>query len=732
MKYIIGLLFILIFQLNSNAQLKGKIFGIENGMSKPLQKVKINIQQTTVYSSENGEFEIVLPKNLPDTLFISYPGFTTEKVVVTKDDRYIGLEIYLFKENELEEVIIEFKRDSKGVNRLSPHLLENLGEDEFRKAACCNLSESFETNATVDVNITDAVSGAKKIQLLGLDGIYTQFQFENIPFLTGLESSFGMNSIPGTWVESIQITKGTGSVVNGYESMAGLINIEMRKPTTTHRLFVNSYFNSFGRTEINLHGGQIINDKWSTASFAHGSTLPFEIDQNKDQFRDLPLFNSAAFMNRWQYDGKRFETRFGVLAYADDRIGGQLSTSDSTVKYKANNSNRHIEAFAKTGFIFKKQGHSLGIIYQFKHHEQFGVFGLNPNSGKENRGYVNLIYDGIIKKTIYKYRLGVNGIAQDLEQNFGMITSKRNLRTVGFFGEFTYSGMRSVIVIGARYDLVDKFKHIFSPRLHYKYKVTEKTDFRFTIGKAWRLPTIFQDNVSLMATGRTWFIPTNDEQEIMWNGGVSVSNSFKLWNRAASWTTDFYQTFFTNQLVIDRDADVNSIFFSYQKNTGTTSVFQTELSIMPLKVLTLRFAYKYLSVRARYNGIIQQQAMQPKNRILVNVAYQSRNKKWDFDATVSMISPMRMYGGHLGNESQHMEYSPWVPMGLTQITYSLKRINFYVGAENLFNIKQQNPIIDVENPFSTNFDATRIYAPITGVIVYTGLRLELTRKKVEK
>jgi outer membrane receptor protein involved in Fe transport len=292
--------------------------------------------------------------------------------------------------------------------------------------------------------------------------------------------------------------------------------------------------------------------------------------------------------------------------------------------------------------------------------------------------------------------------------------------------------MRSILVVGARFDLVDQFKHIFSPRLHYKYKVTEKTDLRFTIGKAWRLPTIFQDNVSLMATGRTLNIPVKDEQEIMWNSGVSVSNSFKLWNRAASWTTDFYQTFFINQLVIDRDRDIHSIYFEYQKNTGTTSVLQTELSVMPSKVLTLRLAYKYLAVRARYNGIIQQQAMQPKNRILVNVAYQSRNKKWDFDATVSMISPMRMYGGHLGNVSQNLEFSPWIPMGLTQITYSLKRINFYIGAENLFNVKQENPIIDAENPFSSSFDATRIYAPITGIIVYTGFRLELTRKKEEK
>ncbi len=726
MKYLFLSVF-LFFTVYGNAQLKGKVFGIVNGQSLPLKQAKITIQQTEVYTNEEGKFEITLPKLLPDTLIITHSRFTSERVSVSKNDRFIGLEIYLFQVNELEEVIVEFKRDSKGINRLSPHLLENLGEGEFRKAACCNLSESFETNATVDVNITDAVSGAKKIQMLGLDGIYTQFQLENIPFLTGIESSFGMNSIPGTWVESIQITKGTGSVVNGFESMAGLINVEFRKPQTTQRLFVNAYGNSLGRTELNVHGGQILNDKWSTASFVHGSILQTEVDQNKDKFRDLPLFKSASFMNRWEYNSKRFESRFGVLAYADERLGGQLS--EISQRYEANNTNKHVEVFAKTGFIFKKYGHSLGIIYQYKWHDQSGKFGLNSIGGRENRAFVNVIYDGIIKKTIHKYRLGVSGLAQDLSQKLSLYERNRNLRTLGFFGEYSYSGLRSIIVLGGRYDLVDQFKHQFSPRIHYKYSITERTDFRFTIGKAWRLPTILQDNVSLMATGKTWILPTKDEQEVIWNGGVSVANSFQLWNRAASWTTDLYQTFFTNQLIIDRERSFDRIYFEFQKNTGSTRVLQSEISFIPWKPLTLRFAYKFLAVQARYNGIIQQQVMQSRNRFLINAAFASRNKKWEMDGTLNLMSPMRMYSYQLGSEVIEGNNSRWMPMSIAQITYHLKSFDFYVGAENLFNIRQKNPIIDAVNPFSQDFDATRINSYITGTIIYAGIKYEIKRKK---
>lgn len=354
MRYIVFGFFLLIISV-SQAQLQGIVFGVKDGAKIPLNQAKVILRgaKQHVYTGENGRFELILPKELPDVLVISARGYEPDSVQVTKDDRFSGIEIYLMAEDELEEVVIEFKRDSKNFSRLNPLQVENLGEGELKKAACCNLSESFETNATVDVNFTDAVSGAKKIQLLGLDGVYSQMQMENIPYLTGLESGFGLSAIPGTWVESIQITKGTGSVVNGYESMAGLINVEYRKPQTMQRLFVNGYGNSLGRGELNVHGGQVINDKWSTGSFAHVSMLQTPWDMNKDGFLDAPLSKTGSFLNRWEYNGKKFETRFGVNAYYDERKGGQLSKIAN--RYRAETTNQHAEFFAKTGFMFPKK-----------------------------------------------------------------------------------------------------------------------------------------------------------------------------------------------------------------------------------------------------------------------------------------------------------------------------------------------------------------------------------------
>jgi outer membrane receptor for ferrienterochelin and colicins len=243
------------FSSTSYSQLKGIIYGYSNTKKEIIvgARIALCIDKTGTKSDENGQFEFILPKKLPDTIVVSALGYLSDTIIVDKKDRFISLEIILYSDELLDEVVVAIKKETHSISRLKTLQIEQISSGELRKAACCNLSESFETNASVDVNITDAVSGAKKIQMMGLDGVYTQIQMENIPYLRGLESSFGLNSISGTWIESIQITKGTGNVVNGYESMAGLVNLELKKPLEMERIFVNTYVNRFGRVETNLN-----------------------------------------------------------------------------------------------------------------------------------------------------------------------------------------------------------------------------------------------------------------------------------------------------------------------------------------------------------------------------------------------------------------------------------------------------------------------------------------------
>jgi len=723
-----------------NAQIKGLIQGADGSQKKPIYGAKIKLLQakTGTVSREDGTFELVLPKELPDTLVISAFGYNPDTLIVSKKDRFTALNVILYSDKLLPEILIEYRKNGHSISRLKTLHVEELTAIELRKAACCNLSESFETNASVDVNITDAVSGAKKIQMMGLDGVYTQIQMENIPYLRGLESAFGLSSLSGTWIESIQITKGTGNVVNGYESMAGLVNLELKKPDEMEKIYLNVYQNIFGRSEFNFNKGIILNPKWSTGFLGHVSSTYGNIDRNKDAFRDLPTGDNTAFMNRWAYKGKKMEAQFGINFYRDRKVGGQTSffrneeNQVDTINYGVLINSKHIDVYGKTGFFGKRPMQSLGIVYNIKHQEIDGFFGLKTFSGLEKRGYINVIYDDIIGTSDHTIKIGTSFVAIDISQKADTLSQKRMELVPGIFAEYTYTGRRLTGVFGSRYDYHSIFGGQFSPRVHLKYLLSEMTDLRFTAGKGWRVPNFIIDNISLLASSKQWIAPSETKPEISWNIGGSLVHEMKIFERKATISLDFYHTRFENQLIIDRDETVNTVVFSNIKNSSFSNSFQTEFSFSPIKNLDIRLAYKFLDVESKYGNEMRQQVMIPRHRGFVNLAYRSRNKRWEYDFTCSIFSPSRLpIQRDMTNDTLLISdmKSRMYPMINAQITHVYKKFDFYIGGENLTNSVQKNPIIDAANPFGSKFDATNIFMPITGINIYVGIRYAIAKTK---
>ena len=732
MKYLIGAsLSLLVFF--SNAQMKGVVRGSDNEQKKPIYKAKIKLLgiNSGTYTDEEGRFELILPRELPDTMVISAFGYNSDTLVVTKKDRFIGLDIVLYSDKLLPEVIIEAKRASHSISRLKTLQVEEIGAGELRKAACCNLSESFETNASIDVNITDAVSGAKRIQLMGLDGVYTQMQMENIPYLRGLETAYGLTSMPGTWIESIQITKGTGNVVNGFESMAGLVNLEIKKPKTMEKFYLNSYVNAMGRTELNLNGGLSLDsaDKWSMGWFAHASAHPIEMDYNKDGFRDMPNGQNFSVFNRFQYEGKNMESRFGFNAYMHDKMGGQINALRDGSFYDVQVNSRNIDGFAKVGIFMKKPYNSIGLVSNFKYHTVDAVFGTRKFRGEEARGYFNAIYDGILGTTDHKYKLGTSVVYSNFIQRLDSLNDDRMELVPGVFGEYTYTGTRLSLIAGIRGDYHNLYGFQYAPRIHSKYILTERTDLRVTGGKGWRVPNYMIDNISLMATSRNWIAPNETKPEVSWNVGGSIVQRFKMGKKVGNIALDFYHTSFENQLVVDRDESFDQIVFRNLENRSYSNSFQAELTLPISKIIDIRLAYKFLDVRSEFGGELQQRVMTPRHRGFANFAYQTRNKRWEYDLTCSVIGQARlpqnlMPDGAFTTDNMSETY----PLVSGQITHVYKRWDFYLGGENILNYRQSNPIIDAQNPFSPTFDATRVWAPIFGANVYLGVRFSIDQK----
>lgn len=729
MKLIGIIIFVGLFYVQGNAQINGIVYGSNQTKKVALYGAKIKLLKDNrgVVTNEEGEFELILPKDLPDTLVISAAGYNNDTLIVDKKDRFVKLEIILYSDLLLPEIVVELRKSTHSISRLKTLHVEEISAGELRKAACCNLSESFETNASVDVNITDAVSGAKKIQMMGLDGVYTQLQLENIPYLRGLESSFGLNSMPGTWIESIQITKGTGNVVNGYESMAGLVNLELKKPQTMEKFYFNAYTNMFGREELNLNAGHVINEKWSTGWFAHASTMLGEVDNNNDGFRDIPKGSNLAFLNRWHFQGKKMEAQLGFNAYSDRKFGGQIkfNPDNNNGLYGVKIASDHIDVFAKTGFFMKKPYNSIGVVYNVKYQNVDALFGNRNFTGTEKRGYINAIFDGIIGTTDHKIKIGVSNVYLDIQQHLDSTKNDRTEIVPGVFTEYTNTGLRLTTVLGARLDYHNLFGAMFSPRLHAKYLITEKIHFRATAGRGWRVPNYMIDNISLLATSRSWVLTSAIKPEISWNFGGSIVTEFEIGKKKGSWSVDFYHTLFENQLVADRDASPNHIYFNNLNGRSYSNSFQSEWSFTPAKNFDIRVAYKFLDVKAEYAGEIQQQVMIPRHRGFLNLGYITRNKRWEMDATFSVFGESRLPDTGL---SGFTNTSNAYPMLNAQITHVYKRWDFYIGGENITNFKQKNAIIDAQNPFGSVFDATRIWGPVMGMNIYAGVRFAIKRE----
>lgn len=692
-------------------------------------------------SNDKGLFSIETDIHLPDTILVRASGYYSDTLII-KEAKDHELNIVLFPEFVAEEVVIKARRANSNILRLDPRNVEQLTQGELRKAACCSLSESFETNATVDVSLSDGVSGSKRIQMMGLEGRYIQLQFENIPFMHNLDQPFGLSSIPGPWIESIQITKGAGTVVNGYESMAGLINVEYLKPTSVDKLFVNGYTSIQGRGELNVQGGTSLNDKWGTAWFVHGSTVRMENDRGNDGFRDIPIGETFIGLSRWSYSGDKMEANFGMKANFSDQQGGQVgynryANQHNQGLYGVGIRNLNVELFSKTGFFFEKNPFSsIGIIAYGKHNDLSTVFGNRSLEANEKRGYLNALYENIIGSTNHSIKSGVSLVYDELNQvmddRLPTDTSRRELNrkelVPGVFTEYTYTGAKSVVVLGARGDYHNLYGWQFTPRANYKFNLTEDLALRATAGRGFRVSNYMTDNLSMMSTNTPWVVDENIEPEVSWNFGGSLLWDFNLFGKKATWTADFYHTLFTSQLIVDRDESSDYIRMRNLEGESFSNAFQTDFKINPFNRFEMKMAYKYLDVKSTTGGILETVLMVPKHRGFINLAYETRNRRWAYDVTLSVFGPQRLAKVQFvdGTYSQD-NMSQTYPMLSGQITHRFKRLEVYLGGENILDYRVDNPIIDAENPFGENFDATRIWAPVYGVNVYAGFRWNINK-----
>ena len=648
----------------SQGSVKGLVLS-ENKKGKldPVPFATVYWQGTNIGTStdSNGVFQLAIS---PDskTLIGSFVGYQSDTLKVKNFDEVIS--VVLKESIQLKTVEVVARQQTSQMSFINPIQLENISERELFKAACCNLSESFETNPSVDVNFTDAITGTKQIHLLGLAGPYTSITRENMPGMRGLANNIGLSFIPGSWVSSIQVSKGTGSVVNGYESMVGQINTELKKPDEGQQTFFNVYGNQSGRTEANLVQTIPINKNWGTTLLLHGNTRPFERDNNEDGFMDFPLQDQVNLMNRWKFDNKKgWMGQFGVQYIQDEKNGGQSNDkieeeekADVNFKpYEVSIKTNRLMAFGKMGYVFNgSKFKSVGLQLSASKHEQDSHFGIRNYGGTQSSLYANLIYQSIIVNSFHQFKTGLTYQLDDFEEASESIYSKRKEEVPGAFFEYSFIPSNLfTAVVGLRYDFHSIFGEQFTPRLHLRYAPTENAVIRAAAGLGRRSPLPLVDKQALLATSRTFqFLgtaknnPFNLRQEKAWNFGLNYTQSFKIDYREAQLNIDAYHTQFREQMVVDVDYYTQTALFYNLAGYSYSTSAQVELNYELIKFLDWRVAYRFTQVETDFKSGRLQNALTPKHRIFSNWAYNTKKNvkkaNWAFDLTLQILGPKRL------------------------------------------------------------------------------------------
>lgn len=729
LRYLVIVLLLSAFKnINAQSIIKGTV---KDNTNETLPGVSVIVAGTGSGTTTdiNGKFELNTTQSFPLTLVFSFVGFTTDSLFL---HHYNGKEINiaLKKSVTLKAVDIKSKRESTTISTINPINTTTLGKEELLKAACCNLSESFETNPTVDASFTDAVTGAKQVQILGLDGVYSQIQTELVPFIRGLSSNYGLAFIPGPFIESIQINKGAGSVITGHESISGQVNIELKKPSEAERFALNGYINNEQRMELNTQVAGKINKHIYTELLSHGSMLQNKVDHNKDGFLDSPLYQQLNLYNRWHFIYNQvFEAQAGIRFVYDDKQGGQNQFSyandyGTQTLYGIGIKNKMFDAFAKTGFLFKeKPWKSIGIIQSVRYHEQESYFGLKTFDGIQKSYYANAISQGIIGDTRHTIKNGVAFVYNDYAETFSQLKENTIETTPGFFSEYTYNNSKNIsMVAGVRYDYHNEFGSFVTPRIHFKYNFTQLSALRLSAGRGWRTARIFAENPKIFPSSRYVVAANNLKPEDAWNYGLSYTRKFRMFKRDASFNADVFRTDFINQVVVDME-DIHTIRFYNLNGTSYANSVSLEINFTPIEHFDVRLAYKFNDVKTTYSGTLREKPLSPRDRALVNVAYKSNNQKWKFDFTTKYNGVSRIPAAGVVHHGYQVpsKGDAFIQM-MSQITFVQKNFEVYVGGENLTDYTQHHAIIEPENPFGDSFDASLVWGPLMGRTIYMGFR----------
>lgn len=732
MKYII-IVFLLLFPFLLNAQVKGTVTD-EDG--QPITGASVYWMNTTngTTTDIDGNFRLERPRGA-GKMIVSFIGYEADTLSVGSRQN-APLNIVLKGNIVLDEVNVVGRKVGLTKMRATVFNSEMINQAELYRAACCNLGESFVTNPSVDVTYSDAATGAKQIRLLGLSGTYVQMLTENIPNFRGAASPYGLGYVPGPWMQSIQVSKGSSSVKNGYEALTGQINLEYKKPQTADIVSANLFAATSGRYEANADASVHLNKNLSTMIFAHYENETSGHDRNDDGFMDYPSVEQYNVFNRWAYTQGRYLLLAGVKALKEEREGGQKHAMENP--YKINIDTEHYEAFLKNAYaVNRDKNASVALMLSGSIHKQDSYFGRKQYDVNQKNAYASLLFESDFTK-MHNLSAGLSFNFDEFDQQYRLLNDGalplspdyQKEATSGAYAQYTFNLKdKLVLMAGIRGDYSSRYHFFVTPRVHLKYNPNEVVNFRLSAGKGYRTNHVLAENNYLLASSRRVVIEDNLKQEEAWNYGASVSTYIPVFGKTLNLNVEYYYTDFVEQLVIDMDSNPHEIRFSNLHGRSYAQNFQVDATYPFFRGFTLTAAYRLTDVKTNYGGTLRKKPLTGKYKGLLTASYQTPLGLWQFDATLQLNGGGRMPAPYTlpdGTNSWDSEYKAFEQLS-AQVTRNFRRWSVYIGGENITNFTQKHTIIDAGNPWGDNFDSTMVWGPVHGIKGYLGIRFNLAR-----
>ena len=727
------LLSVITFPLMAADKIRGYILDAQN---EPVIGANIYWEKSKkgVTSDSNGYFEIEEPSQ-HEHLIITYTGYEPQSLHI--DDTKEELKVYLKEDMQmLDELVVSRRTPGTVTQRSAVAQTQKITLGEIHRAACCNLGESFETNPSVDVAYSDAATGAKQIKLLGLAGTYVQMLTENYPNFRGVASPFGMDYIPGAWMEGIYVSKGTSSVKNGYEALAGQINVEYKKPQTMDKFSLNLFASDALRMEANADASIHLNENLSTALFAHYSNDQHPHDRNEDGFLDYPKTRQVNLMNRWNHEAGKYVAQYGVKYINEEREGGQdVSHHSFDDPYRITLNTNRGEFYTKQAYVFSADelAESAALIASGSVHDQQSLYDKTAYDVNQKNLYLSLLYEKDFS-AMHNLSTGLSLNHDRFDERLSATAFDREETVTGAYAQYTFNFNDKFIVLGGvRADHSSLYGFFVTPRLHLKYNPVEWLHLRGSIGKGFRTANILAENNYLLASSRAIHIADNLKQEEAWNAGINATVYIPVGDREVTLTGEYYHTRFINQVVVDVDSDPHAIrFYNLDDGKSYSNSAQIEASYPFFTGFTFTAAYRYTRSMSDYmnpatgESRFLSKPLMNDYKGLITASYQTPLKKWQFDLTGQFNGGGRMPTPDANNPLWEERFDPFTIVN-GQITKFFRNFSLYLGAENLFDFRQKNPIVDAANPRSENFDATMVWGPVHGRKIYAGLRYNIPR-----